>query len=271
MGGRLQNKVALVTGAAAGIGESTARLFVREGATVVLADVNETAGAALAKELGMHFIATDVTSEEQIERAVQYTLERHGRIDCMINNAGVVGAVGSIMETTENAWDATQAILLKSVFFGIKHAARAMREQHSGVILSLSSIAGVMGGLGPHAYTAAKHGVVGLTRSAASELSQYGIRVNAVAPGTTVTPLIEEVRGGREAAMTGAAKVSPLGTALMPEEIAAGLLYLASDAAAHVTAHTLVIDSGVTGGGFASGASVLRDRPVSFVGPSGQR
>ncbi|HJV84571.1 MAG TPA: SDR family oxidoreductase [Noviherbaspirillum sp.] len=271
MGGRLQGKVALVTGGASGIGEATARLFAQEGAQVVLADINETAGAALAKTLGMHFIATDVSSEEQVERAVKYTLERHGRIDCMINNAGVVGAVGSIMETTAQAWRATQAVLLDSVFFGIKHAARAMREQRSGVILSLSSIAGVMGGLGPHAYTAAKHGVVGLTRSAASELSAYGIRVNAVAPGTTVTPMIEQVRGGKEAAMTGAAQVSPLGTALLPDEIAAALLFLASDAAAHVTAHTLVVDSGVTAGGFASGASVLRDRPVAFMGPSGEQ
>jgi len=270
MGGRLQDKVALVTGAASGIGEAAVRLFVAEGATVVLADINETAGAALASQLGMHFIATDVTREEQVERAIRFTVERHGRIDCMVNNAGVVGAVGSIMDTSVQAWRATQAILLDSVFFGIKHAACAMRAQRSGVILSLSSIAGVMGGLGPHAYTAAKHGVIGLTRSAASELSSHGIRVNAVAPGTTVTPLIEEVRGGREAALKGAAEVSPLGTALMPDEIAAALVFLASDAAAHVTAHTLVIDSGVTAGGFASGASVLRDRPVTFMGPSSQ-
>jgi len=270
MSGRMQDKVVLVTGAASGIGEAAARLFRQEGATVVLADINEVAGAALARELDVHFIGTDVTSEEQVERAVNYTVEAHGRIDCMINNAGVVGAVGSIMETTAQAWHATQAILLDSVFFGIKHAARAMREQRSGSILSLASIAGVMGGLGPHAYTAAKHGVVGLTRSAASELSEYGIRVNAVAPGTTVTPMIDAVRGSREAAMTGAAEASPLGTALLPEEIAAGLLFLASDAAAHITAHTLVIDSGVTAGGFASGASKLRDRPVTFIGPSGQ-
>lgn len=268
---RLCDKVALVTGAASGIGEATVRLFVSEGATVVLADVNEAAGKDLARELGMQFIATDVTVEEQVERAVLYTVERHGRIDCMVNNAGVVGAVGSIMETSAQAWRATQAILLDSVFFGIKHAARAMREQHSGVILSLTSIAGVMGGLGPHAYTAAKHGVVGITRSAASELSAYGIRVNAVAPGTTVTPMIESVRGSREAAMHGAAQVSPLGTALMPEEIAAGLLFLASDAAAHVTAHTLVVDSGLTAGGFASGVSVLRDRPSGVMGASSER
>lgn len=270
MSGRLQDKVVLVTGAASGIGAAAARLFATEGARVVLADINETAGQGLAAELDSHFVALDVTREEQVERAVRRTVQLHGRLDCMINNAGVVGAVGSLMETTAQAWRATQAVLLDSVFYGIKHAARQMREQRSGVILSVSSIAGVMGGLGPHAYTAAKHAVIGLTRSAAAELSQYGIRVNAVAPGTTVTPLVEQVRGGREAAIEGAKQVSPLGSALLPEEIAASLLYLASDVAAHVTAHTLVVDSGVTAGGFASGASVLRDRPSAFIGPSGK-
>jgi NAD(P)-dependent dehydrogenase (short-subunit alcohol dehydrogenase family) len=271
MEGRMQDKVVLITGAASGIGEAAARLFKSEGATVVLADINGTAGRALAAELGASFVVTDVTIEDHVERAVMHAIERHGRLDCMINNAGVVGAVGSIMETTAQAWNATQAILLDSVFFGIKHAARRMRAQGGGgAILSLTSIAGVMGGLGPHAYTAAKHAVVGLTKSAASELSQHGIRVNAVAPGTTVTPMIAQVRGSHEAAVAGATQVSPLGSPLMPDEIAAALLFLASDAAAHITAHTLVVDSGVTGGGFASGASVLRDRPVTFIGPSGQ-
>lgn len=270
MSKRMQGKVALITGAASGIGEAAARLFVAEGATVVLSDVNEEKGKVVAEELGMHFIAADVTREDQVERAVQTTVEHHGRLDCMINNAGVVGAVGTLLDTTQEAWRATHAILLDSVFFGTKHAARQMKQQHSGVILSLTSIAGVMGGLGPHSYTSAKHAVVGLTRSAAAELSQYGIRVNAVAPGTTVTPMVASVRGGHEAAFEGSAQVSPLGTALLPDEIAAGLLFLASDAAAHITAHTLVIDAGVTGGGFASGASVLRDRPVAFIGPSGQ-
>jgi len=270
MGGRVQDKVVLVTGAASGIGEATARLFRAEGARVVLSDIDETAGKALAAELDSPFVAADVTHEAQVEAAVGFAVARYGRLDCMINNAGMIGAVGSIMETSAEAWRATQAVLLDSVFFGIKHAARQLRAQGGGgSILSLSSIAGVMGGLGPHAYTAAKHGVVGLTRSAASELSQHGIRVNAVAPGSTVTPMIEKLRGGREAALEVAAKASPLGSPLLAGEIAAGLLYLASDAAAHVTAYTLVIDAGVTSGGFAAGASVLRDRPMTFIGPSG--
>jgi NAD(P)-dependent dehydrogenase (short-subunit alcohol dehydrogenase family) len=238
----LQNKVTLVTGAASPIGAATARLFAAQGATVVLAD---TDGAALAHHHGMHVVATDATREEHVERAVRSTVERHGRIDCMVNLAADVGAVGSIMDTPAQAWRATQALLLDSVFFGIKHAARAMRAQRSGVILSLSGTAGIMGGQGPHAYTAALHGVIGLTRSAASELSRHGIRVNALAPAM-------------------AEAVPSL------DEIAAGLAYLASDAAAHVTAHTLVIDSGTTAAGFASGASVLRDRPVTFMGPSSE-
>lgn len=270
MAGRMQDRVVLVTGAASGIGEATARLFRAEGARVVLSDIDAAAGTALAAQLDAPFISTDVTDEAQVQAAVEFAVARYGRLDCMINNAGLIGAVGSIMETSAQAWHATQAVLLDSVFFGIKHAARQLRAQGGGgSILSLSSIAGVMGGLGPHAYTAAKHGVVGLTRSAASELSQYGIRVNAVAPGSTVTPMIEKLRGSHEAAMALGAKASPLGSALLPEEIAAGLLYLASDAAAHVTAYTLVIDAGVTAGGFAAGASVLRDRPTTFIGPSG--
>lgn len=269
MAARYKNKVVVITGAASGIGEAAARLFAAEGGRVVVADINAEAGGKVADEIGGYFVRTDVTSEDAIARLVSTAVETFGRIDCMINNAGMVGAIGSIMETPAEYWRATQAVLLDSVFYGIKHAARAMRAQgDGGVILSISSIAGVMGGLGPHAYTAAKHGVVGLTRSAASELSQYGIRVNAVAPGTTVTALIEEVRGGREQALSAAANVSPLGTALMPDEIAASLLYLASDAAAHITAHTLLVDSGVTGAGAASGASVLKNQSSRFIGAS---
>jgi NAD(P)-dependent dehydrogenase (short-subunit alcohol dehydrogenase family) len=265
---RFENKVVIVTGAASGIGESAARLFAAQGAKVVVADVNSERGEQVAAEIGGVFQHTDVTKEEAIEALVVNTRERYGRIDCMVNNAGMVGAVGSILDTPANYWRATQAVLLDSVFYGIKHAGRVMREQNSGVIISVTSIAGVMGGLGPHAYTAAKHAVVGLTRSAASELSRHGIRVNAIAPGTTVTAMIEQVRGGKEQAMAGSASVSPLGTALLPDEIAEGMLYLASDAASHVTGHTLVIDSGFTGAGAASGASKLKGQNMHFVGAS---
>lgn len=267
MTGRLQDKVVLITGGASGIGAAAARLFAAEGAKVVISDINSEAGESLALELGSRFIRADVTREDDIEAAVLGTVSLHGHIDCMINNAGMVGAVGSLMDTPAAKWHQTLDVLLHSVFYGTKHAARAMRDR-GGVILNVSSIAGVMGGMGPHAYTVAKHGVIGLTRSAASELSQYGIRVNAVAPGTTVTPLVEGIRGGREAAIQGATEVSPLGSPLMPEEIAAGLLFLASDDAAHITAYTHVIDSGVTGAGAASGASRLKARSVGFIDTS---
>lgn len=267
----LEGQVALVTGGASGIGEATVRLFAAEGAAVVVADINSERGEPLVADLlasGARaiFVKTDVTQERDIERAVQRAVTDFGQLDIMVNNAGVVGAIGSILNTDAADWRATQVILLDSVFLGIKHAARQMVPQRSGVILSLSSIAGVMGGQGPHAYTAAKHGVVGLTESAASELSQYGIRVNAVAPAVTVTPLIELVRGSRDAALDYAAKISPLGSAQMPEEIAQTLLFLASPGAAHITAQTLVVDSGVT-----RASSVANEKyhgkPNGFVGP----
>ncbi|MDD3935251.1 SDR family oxidoreductase [Rhodoferax sp.] len=268
---QLEGQVAVVTGGASGIGESTSRLFAAEGAAVVVADINAERGERLVADLlaiGARaiFVRTDVTCEDDVARAVQNAVAHFGRLDIMVNNAGVVGAIGSLLHTDASDWKATLSILLDSVFFGIKHAARQMVAQRSGVILSLSSIAGVMGGQGPHAYTAAKHGVVGLTVSAASEFSPYGIRINAVAPAVTVTPMIELVRGSRAAALDYAAAISPLGSAQMPEEIAQTLLFLAGPGAAHITAQTLIIDSGVT-----RTSAVANDkyhsRPNSFVGP----
>ncbi|PRE28517.1 short-chain dehydrogenase [Burkholderia multivorans] len=266
MSERLKGRVALVTGAASGIGAATARLMAQEGAFVVLADVDEHAGQALARELrDATFAYTDVSVEAQVAAAVGEALRLHGRLDCMVNNAGFVGAYGSILETSAAAWHATLGVLLDGVFYGIKHAARAMVGQASGCILSVASTAGVTGGLGPHAYTSAKHAVIGLTRSAASELAPHGVRVNAVAPGTTVTEMMVKGRGSREAAIDAATRASPLGTPLMPEEIAAALVYLASDDARHVNAHTLVVDSGVTVAG-ASGSAVFHNQPAGFMG-----
>lgn len=264
MTGRLKDKVAVVTGAASGIGAAAAMHFAAEGAAVVIADIQVEKGEALARELGNAvFIRADVTQEAQVAEALDLAVSRFGRLDCCVNNAGLVGAVGSIRVTSEEHWNATIDILLRSVFFGMKHAARIMAPQRSGSILSIASVAGVAGGLGAHAYTAAKHGVVGLTQSVASELAPLGIRVNAVAPGNVVTPLIVELRGGEEAATAASAARSPMQAPIFPRDIAAGLVYLASDDGANITGQTLVIDGGLTGCGF---GAEYHNKPAAFVG-----
>jgi NAD(P)-dependent dehydrogenase (short-subunit alcohol dehydrogenase family) len=258
MGERLKDKVAVITGGACGIGEGAARRFVEEGASVIISDLQAEAGEALAKELGTaaRFIPTDVTQETDVAAAVDLAVSEFGRLDCMINNAGIVGAIGSIKDTAAEAWDATIAVLLRGVFLGMKHAARVMIPQQSGSIISLASTAGVQGGLGAHAYTAAKHAVVGLTKSVASEVGQHHVRVNAVAPGNIVTPMTADVVTGNpeDIGTTEEAikMLSPLGVAGLPIDIANALLYLASDEARYVSGHTLVVDAGQTTGAMPS-------------------
>ena len=271
---RLDGKVALVTGAASGIGEGTVQRFVAEGARVVMADLQEDKGREVAKSLGdaARFVRCDVTNEADIEAAVDDAVSGFGQLDVMVNNAGIVGAVGSIAETSVEAFDATMAVLARAVFLGMKHAARVMIPRKSGSILSLASTAGVVGGLGPHVYTMAKHGVVGLTKSVASELAQHGIRVNAVAPGNTVTAMTSDVVSGdpndTEAATRAIRGMSPLGIAGFPEDIAAALLYLASDEARYVTGHTLVVDAGQTTGG---SAGPFHGQPADVIREAGKR
>lgn len=255
MTGRLEGKVAVITGAASGIGAGTVRMFVDHGAKVIVADMQEAAGRALVAELGdsTRFSLCDVTRESDVAAAVDMAVAEFGRLDIMFNNAGIIGAVGRISEMPVDAWDNTINILLRGVFLGVKHAARVMMQQGSGVIINTSSTAGIVGGLGPHAYTAAKHGVIGLTKSAANELAPFAIRVNAISPGNTVTAMTASIRGGSpddlEATNERIAAMSPLGYAGLPEDIAAAALYLASDDARCVTGHTLVVDSGQTTAG----------------------
>ena len=256
MTGRLDGKVAVITGAASGIGAGTAQRFVAEGARVVVADLQVDAGQALADSLGdaAVFAECNVTSEEHVAGAVDAAVSTFGRLDCMFNNAGIVGVVGPIADTPLDAWNKTVDILLTGVFLGTKHAARVLTAQgEGGTIISTSSTAGVMGGLGPHCYTAAKHAVRGLTKSVANELAPHQIRVNAISPGNTATAMTAAVGGAAhtdtDVAADRIAAGSPLGYSGFPEDIANAALYLASDEAKYVTGHTLVVDAGQTTSG----------------------
>jgi NAD(P)-dependent dehydrogenase (short-subunit alcohol dehydrogenase family) len=250
MTGRLDGKVAVITGGASGIGEGTVRRFVEEGARCVIADLQDERGSELAAELGdgAFFVHADVSDEEQVASLVAQAVARFGRLDCMCNNAGILGVVGPIAETATAAWQRTIDVLLNSVFYGIKHAAQVMIPQRSGTIINTASTAGVRAGLGPHAYTTAKHGVVGLTQSVATELGRHGIRVNAIAPGATVSGLTAYVSTGDASALDEAsrriARKAPLGRPGYPQDIANAALYLASDESSWVNGAVLVVDAG---------------------------
>lgn len=274
MGNRLEGKVAVITGGANGIGEGTVRRFVEEGAKVVIADLQTEPGEALCAELGAvtRFIRTDVTVEADVAAAVDLAVAEFGRLDVMYNNAGIVGAIGRISETNSDAWRKSVDVLLNGAFYGMKHAARVMVPQGSGSILTTSSIAGVIGGLGPHAYTAAKHAVIGLTKSVASELGSNGIRVNAIAPGNIATAMTATVVTGDhhdvETTSKHIASTSPLGISGFPSDIANAAVYLASDEARYVSGHTLVVDAGQTTNG---GSGRFHQSASAMVEEAGRR
>lgn len=274
MAGRLAGHVAVITGGASGIGAGTVRRFVEEGARVIISDLQVDLGTALASELGdaVRFLRTDVTVEDDVAAAVDAAVETWGRLDCIFNNAGVLGAIGSITETSASAWDRSIAILLDGVFYGMKHAGRVMIPQGSGVILSTSSTAGLAGGLGPHAYTAAKHAVIGLTKSVASEMAPHGIRVNAISPGSIVTPLTATASTGDASNIDGATAhikaKSPFGFAGEPSDIANTALFLASDEARNITGVCLAVDAGQTG---FIGVGRFHQQSAAMVREAGQR
>ena len=197
MSGRLDGKVAVITGGASGMGRASVLMYLREGAKVVIADLNQQTGQEtleLAQQAGfsenVRFLRADVCEEDQIMAMVDLAVTDFGRLDIMFNNAGVGGAMGMITETTIEEWDKSQDILLRSVFLGTKYGALAMRETGGGSIINTSSTAGLAGGSGPAAYSAAKAGVINLSKNGAIQLASDRIRVNAIAPGGIHTPLI---------------------------------------------------------------------------------
>ncbi len=249
MSGRLENKVAVITGGASGIGEGTVRRFVAEGAKCVIADIQYERAEELAKELGESAVAfsVDVADESQVKATVEFAVSEFGQLDIMFNNAGILGSVGPISEIDGDGWLRTIDVLLNSVFYGIKHAAKVMIKQGSGSIINTASTAGVRAGLGPHVYTAAKHGVVGLSQSVATELGPHGVRVNVIAPGGTISGLTARLVTGDHENLEKASTIigahNPLRRAGRPEDIANAVLYLASDEASFTTGAVLVVDA----------------------------
>jgi NAD(P)-dependent dehydrogenase (short-subunit alcohol dehydrogenase family) len=273
--GRLDGKIAVITGAASGIGRASALRFASEGAGVVIADLNREGGeetVAECKKAGARavFQRVDVTDEAEVKAAVGRAVADFGKLDVIFNNAGLGGAVGKIEDTTVENWDRTMAILLRGVFLGMKYAVPAMRKAGGGSIISTASIAGLRGGAGPHAYSAAKAAVVNLTRSVALEVGKDRIRVNCICPGGINTPLIYyNLPGGFEAAEQFLKTIQPFPRAGSPADIAAMAAFLASDDAEWITGQAMVVDGGLTAGGQLFGERAAAVGPQGgFMGPS---
>ncbi len=252
--GRLEKKVAVITGAASGIGRATAIKFAGEGAAVVVADLNREGGESAVRDCKENggsavFQLTNVEAEEDIKGAVDRAVREFGRLDIIYNNAGLGGAVGPMEKTTVENWDRTFSVLLRAVFLGIKHAVPEMRKAGGGSIISTASIAGLRGAPGLHAYCAAKSGVISITRSASIEFAKDKIRVNCICPGLIATPLTyNRIPGGEQVATQLFAAFQPWPRAGLPEDIAAMALFLASDDSEFVSGQAMVVDGAVTSG-----------------------
>ena len=243
---RLKDKVAIITGAANGIGAKTAEIFAREGAKVVVADYAQEAGERVAqalKESGAKviFVKVDVSDSASVQQLMDKTLEAFGRLDILVNNAGIT-ADGWLVKMSEEAWDRVINVNLKGVFNCSKLAAKIMMDQGKGVILNATSVVGLYGNMGQSNYAATKFGVIGLTKTWAKELAPRGIRVNAVAPGYTMTSMMDTVP---EKLLDAFREKTPLKRLGEPEDIAYAYLYLASDEAAYVNGEILSVDGGL--------------------------
>ncbi|MBR0666611.1 glucose 1-dehydrogenase [Roseomonas hellenica] len=249
-----RNKVALITGGAGGIGRATSLAFAKAGARVVVVDRDAPGGEETARQVRdaggeARFVAADVTRSAEVRGYAQAALDAFGRIDCFFNNAGIEGKVAPTAEYDEDLFDTVIAVNLKGVFLGLRHVLPVMLRQGGGAIVNTASTAGVAGSPGLSAYVASKHGVIGLTRTAASEYGHAGIRINAVCPGPTDTRMIRSLEeqsapGGSNSVRERYQSAIPIGRYAVPEEIANLVLFLSSDLAASITGGQYLIDGG---------------------------
>ena len=258
MSGRLDGKVAVITGGASGMGAATVRKFVAEGARVVIADVQEDKGRELAQDIGPEavFAFADVCREADVQGMIETAAAEFGGLDCLFNNAGFAGVMGDI-ETTDmgEPYERTVGAMLTGVVLGMKHAVPHLKARGGGAIISTASVAGIKGGLGPHVYSGVKAAVVNLSRSVAMELGPFSIRVNAICPGGIATPIFAgqlAQSGGNEdyaaAVRPLLQQMQPVPRAGEPEDIANAACFLASDEASFITGQALVVDGGLTAG-----------------------
>ena len=245
----LEGKAALVTGGGSGLGRASAIALARAGATVTVADVDEQGGketaALVSEEAGgdADFVRADVTQTDEVEAMVDKAVARWGHLDCALNNAGTTGVSAPTADYTLDDWNRAIALNLTGVFLCLKYELPAMLER-GGAIVNMASGAGLVGFPGLPAYVASKHGVVGLTRAAALEYASQGVRVNAICPGSTRTPMLEGFMGGDEQVERMMTRAVPLGRLGRPEEIAEAVVWLCSDAASFVVGHSLAVDGG---------------------------
>ncbi|MEH6717033.1 SDR family NAD(P)-dependent oxidoreductase [Parasphingorhabdus flavimaris] len=252
---RFKGKTAVITGGSSGIGRASVELFLREGATVVMGDIDEAEGIAMMSALGDAFLfqKCDVTQESEIKALMDYAAKKTGGIDILFNNAGAGGPRDAIDEISGDDWDFAMALLLKSVAMGIRHAAPHLKQRGGGAIVNTASICAFQAGYGPIAYSTAKAGVLHLTKVAAAELAQYKIRVNAICPGFIQTNIFaaslgankQEARQINSVLGQAAANAQPVARPGVPSDIAEAAAYLASDAAGFVTGTHLLVDGGM--------------------------
>jgi NAD(P)-dependent dehydrogenase (short-subunit alcohol dehydrogenase family) len=242
-------RVALVTGGGSGLGQAAARMLAERGAKVLVADVDESGGGDTVRQCtdaGSEavFLRTDVTSEADVEAMVGTAVDRWGRLDAAINNAGTTGPTKPTADYTLEEWNQVVALNLNGVFLGLKYEIPQMVSQGGGAIVNTSSGAGLMGFAGLPGYVATKHAVLGLTKASALEYIKAGVRINAVCPGSTRTPMLEGWMGGNPEIEKAMANSAPIGRLARPEEIAAGMVWLLSDAASFMVGHALAVDGG---------------------------